>query len=51
MAADLAEELKALQVQKDALEQRNMQLEAALLKSSDQNTARPSDRPHSANEV
>lgn len=46
MASDLAGELKALQLQKDALEQRNIQLEAALLKSTaDQNSAQPSDRP------
>ena len=46
MAADLAGELKALQLQKDSLEQRNMQLEAALLKSrADQSSAQPSDRP------
>lgn len=46
MAADLAGELKAMQLQKDALEQRNMQLEAALLQTrADQSSARPSDRP------
>lgn len=32
MASDLAEDLKALQIQKEALEQRNKLLEAALLK-------------------
>lgn len=51
MAADLAEELKALQIQKDALEQRNKQLEAALLRSTDQQAATSCDMPHRSSQV
>lgn len=50
MASDLAEELKALQVQKDALEVRNKQLEAAL-NISTQNSSSPSTRGERPSEV
>lgn len=51
MASDLAEELKALQIQKDALEQRNQQLEAALQQSNDKQMATPVEAPQISNEV
>ena len=51
MASDLADELKDLQVQKDALEQRNKLLEAALLKSSEQQSLLSRERPVTIHKV